>query len=99
VSDESKIIDAEFTDIDGVDKGGRRPLEKLADIAEDAAGPVGMFDEKAGAKVQQVSEVIRDVDALIEEARPIARKAGGTFEKMLKTIGLDDFNERDVMKR
>lgn len=96
---ESKIIDAEFTDVDGSVKGGKRILEKLADIAEDAAGPVGFIDEEAGVKVQQVSEVMRDMDSLIEEARPVARKAGSTFEKMLKTVGLDTFNERDVMKR
>jgi hypothetical protein len=99
VKDEEKIIDVEFIDVDGTTKGGKRTLERIADIADSASGPVSFLDPEAAVKLQDTADIIRDADHIFEEAKPVIRRAGTAFEKMMKTWGLDDFNSRDVMKR
>jgi hypothetical protein len=95
-----KIIDAEFTDVDGEEKGGKRVLEQVADVAEHIANPVeALGAEKAAHKIRQAAFVAREVDGLIEEGRPLMRKAEGAIERALRLAGLEGFNDRDIMKR
>lgn len=100
---ESKVIDAEFTDVDGTEKGGKRVLEQIADLADHAAKPVEQLPFEgarvAAERFRKVGEVARDVDALVEEAKPLARKAESAIAKFTKAIGLDDFSDRDVLPR
>lgn len=98
-----KIIDAEFTDIDGTTKGGKRIFEQIADVAEHAADPLDSIPHaeahRAAEKLRKVGEIARDVDMIVEESKPIARKVESAIDRMLKVVGLEDFSERDVLPR
>ena len=95
-----RVIDAEYEDIDGEVKGGKRVLEQVADVAEHIANPLEAIGaERAAYRVRQAGFVAREVDDIIEEGRPLMKKAEGAIERALKVIGLDDFSDRGVMKR
>jgi hypothetical protein len=94
----TQVIDAEFVDVDGKVKGGKRVLERVADLADHAAEPLTKVGADAyAAKAKQVASVTRDVDGLIEEAKPIVDKVGSTWTKVVQVMGLNE--DREVLRR
>ncbi len=96
-----RIIDAEFTDIDGTIKGGPRVLEQVAKVADRVAEPLGQIPgaERAAVRVRQVATVAREADGIIEDAKPLARRVEEAIAKAQRAVGLDDFSERGIMSR
>lgn len=95
-----KVIDAEIIEeSDG--KHPKRILETVADVAEKVAKP---FDKIPGgqryaAHVRDAAVIVRDVDGAIESVKPVWEQIKTKTAKLAEDLGLEDFSDREVLKR
>lgn len=96
-----KVIEAEFTDVDGTEKGGKRLLEEVADLADTISKPFDRLPggQRAASRIRDAGVAVREVDGAIEEAKPVFKKIGARLKSAAEKLGLDEISDREVLSR